>query len=312
MRGREVLQQPLILLLLAWLIDQVYGEYPNRFHPVVWMGHCISFGEKLFLGKSKTVEYAGGICLALFIPALFWAGSLALIQEVGHPILSTLLAVYFLKASFALKALIGAAKTVEDSLATASVEGARFELRSLCSRDASQLDEAQLVEASASSLAENLCDSLVAPIFYFCIGGVPLALAYRAVNTMDAMIGYKNHYLHLGWAAARLDDVLNWIPARLTALILLLTGLFTGQDARSGLRIALRDHAKTPSPNGGWPMAALAGLLGLSFRKPGVYVLGDPKHVSDLRALQAARGLTQKSGWLFLGYTLLGLGGKVL
>ncbi|RYZ48909.1 MAG: cobalamin biosynthesis protein, partial [Proteobacteria bacterium] len=162
----------------------------------------------------------------------------------------------------------------------------------------------------ASSLAENLCDSVVAPIFYFCIGGVPLAIAYRVINTMDAMIGYKNHYIHLGWAAARLDDLMNWIPARITALLLLVTGVFTGKDAQAGYRIAMRDHGKTPSPNGGWPMAMAAGLLGLQFRKTDVYVLGDAVMASNRKALVEAQKLTLRTGWLFFAYVFLGLGGS--
>ncbi len=304
--------EPFILLLAAIIVDTIYGEYPDRLHPVVWMGTCIGWGEKCFLGKSARLEYLGGFFLALLIPGVFWAGSFALIYGVNQPLLSAVAAVYCLKASFALKALLGAAKGIEVSLQHESMDAARFELRSLCSRDASELNEEQLVEASASSLAENLCDSLIAPLFYFCIGGVPLALAYRAVNTLDAMIAYKNHYLRLGFASARLDDILNWIPARLTALVLLLTGLFTGKDAREGLRIALRDHGKTPSPNGGWPMASLAGLLGVSFRKAGVYTLGDAQRISDLKVLQEARALTHQSAWVFLIYTLLGLGGRAL
>ncbi|MBC7531400.1 MAG: cobalamin biosynthesis protein CobD [Oligoflexus sp.] len=302
--------EPFILLVLASLVDQLYGEYPNRLHPVVWMGACISFGEKIFLGRGQRMEYAGGIAMAALIPLLFWASSFLFISYVANPWAKIILSVFLLKASFALKALIRAAKTIENNLQNESMDLARFELRSLCSRDASKLDREQLVEASASSLAENLSDSVVAPLFYFCIGGVPLALAYRVVNTMDAMIGYKNHFIHLGWAAARLDDVLNWIPARLTALVLLITGLFSGKDARAAVRITWRDHANPESPNGGWPMAMLAGLLGLSFRKPGLYTLGDAHRVSDLSALREARILTQRSGWLFLAYTVLGLGGK--
>lgn len=306
--------EPFLILSLAILVDQLYGEYPNRIHPVVWMGHCIRRGERIFLGRSKAVELLGGIVIALIVPLLFYAFGFAIIQLPFHPWLKLFLIVFLLKASFALKALIEAARTVEINLqkeeGDAGVEQARFELRSLCSRDASQLSREQLVEASASSLAENLCDSVVAPLFYFCVGGMPLALFYRAVNTMDAMIGYKNHYIYLGWAAARLDDLLNWIPARLTALILLLTGLITGKDVREGLRITLRDHANPASPNGGWPMAMQAGLLGLSFRKTGHYTLGDARRVSDIIALREARILTQRSGWLFLIYMVLGLGGK--
>lgn len=273
------------------------------------MGKCIKFSEKLFLGKSESMESAGGVAMAILIPALFWFVAFFALASLADPILRIALAVLLLKSSFALKALIAAAKAVEESLGK-NIEEARSDLRSLCSRDASELTEEELVEGAASSLAENLCDSVVAPIFYFCIGGVPLAIAYRVINTMDAMIGYKNHYIHLGWAAARLDDLMNWIPARITALLLLVTGVFTGKDAQAGYRIAMRDHAKTPSPNGGWPMAMAAGLLGLQFRKSDVYVLGDAVMTSNRKALVEAQKLTLRTGWLFFAYVFLGLGGS--
>ncbi|RYZ57182.1 MAG: cobalamin biosynthesis protein, partial [Proteobacteria bacterium] len=175
-----------IVLLLAFIIDQTLGEYPNAVHPVVWMGKCIKFSEKFFLGKSESVEKAGGIAIAVIVPGLFWLVSFLALASLGDAVLRITLAVLLLKASFALKALIAAAKSVEENLGKDLIE-ARNDLRSLCSRDASQLTEEELVEGAASSLAENLCDSVVAPIFYFCIGGVPLAIAYRVINTMDAM-----------------------------------------------------------------------------------------------------------------------------
>src|SRR5207302_5219298 len=138
---------------------------------------------------------------------------------------------------------------------------ARAALRALGGRDASQLDGEALVAGAIQSLAENASDSFVAPLFYYLLAGVPGAVAYRAVNTLDAMIGYRGKYEALGKAAARLDDLANLVPARLTAGLLLLAGWLGGRDVAAGWRVLRRDGAKTPSPNGGRPMAVMAGLL---------------------------------------------------
>jgi adenosylcobinamide-phosphate synthase len=151
-------------------------------------------------------------------------------------------------------------------------------LRSLCSRDPSTLTEDELLAGTVESLAENASDSFVAPLFYYVLLGVPGAIGYRAVNTLDAMIGYRGKLETLGKFAARLDDVANWIPARLTALLFLLVGRLFGGDVSQGWRILRRDGGKTPSPNGGRPMAAMAGLLGVCLDKAGVYSLGDARH----------------------------------
>ena len=299
------------ITLLAWplamLLDFFYGEYPNRFHPVVWMGRTISWGEKIFLGRGRKWEFLGGCLMVLVIPSFFAFFAWKSIDALsGHFLLQLLLATFWLKASFALNALGAAAQEVRRHLISGDIQGARQELRSLCSRNADQLSEEELTEASISSLAENLSDSVIAPWFFAALFGVPGAIFYRAINTMDAMIGYKNHFRHLGCAAARTDDLLNFVPARLTTLFLL------GAGALQRLRIAARiypsihqawivtyrDHGKTPSPNGGWPMASMAGLLGISLRKGDVYTLGIRRQPSELHLMGEAWRLASTAAWL--------------
>lgn len=292
--------------ILALVIDRLFGEFPNRWHPVVWIGRTISWGERLFLGRGARAEFWGGALLALVIPFIFAGISWWSIQALTpYPFWQMLLMTFWFKASFALKALGGAAEAVRLHLLHADIDGARAELRSLCSRNASQLDEAELTEAAISSLAENLSDSVIAPWFFAMIFGVPGAIFYRAVNTMDAMIGYKNHYKNLGCAAARLDDLLNLIPARLTSVFLLIFH----RRAPIAWTIARRDHALTPSPNGGWPMATMAGLLGIRLRKPGVYSLGDAERASSLSLMQEAWRHAERAAYLawplFFGGALL-------
>jgi adenosylcobinamide-phosphate synthase len=153
---------------------------------------------------------------------------------------------------------------------------ARFELRALVSRDTRNLSRALLVSAAVESVAENSSDSLVAPLFYYLIFGIPGAVAYRVVNTLDAMIGYHGEYEYLGKFVSRLDDVLNFIPARLTAVLLVLAAFISRQNGKKSWQSVCREHAKTESPNAGWPMAAIAGALDVQLEKSDSYKLGRP------------------------------------
>jgi adenosylcobinamide-phosphate synthase len=161
------------------------------------------------------------------------------------------------------------------ALAAGDLAAARLGLRSLVSRDTSALDPPLLAAAAVESVAENASDSLVAPLFYFVLGGVPAALAYRACNTLDALIGYHGETEWLGKAAARLDDLANLVPARLTAALLVVASALVGASAAGALRTWWRDGARTESPNAGRPMAAMAGALGVQLTKVGHYRLGD-------------------------------------
>ncbi|KYF85670.1 cobalamin biosynthesis protein CobD [Sorangium cellulosum] len=264
-------------LLVAVALDLACGEPPARVHPVVWMGAAINAMKRRAPTGGRAAELLWGALMALAVPSLFaalGAGLAALIDP--HPVFRFTLLGLFLKPTFALGALRDAALGVRDALATGDVPAARDALRSLCSRDPSELDEPALVAASIESVAENASDSFVAPLFYFALFGLPGALFYRAVNTLDAMVGYHGRYEYLGKASARLDDALNFVPARLTALFLLAAGWLRGADARRGLAVLLRDGGRTESPNAGRPMAAMAGLLQVELEKRGHYRLGDP------------------------------------
>ncbi|XXY45208.1 adenosylcobinamide-phosphate synthase CbiB [Sorangium sp. So ce269] len=263
-------------LLVAVALDLACGEPPARVHPVVWMGAAINALKRRAPAGGRAAELLWGALMALAVPSLFaalGAGLAALIAP--HPVFRFTLLGLFLKPTFALRALRDAALGVRDALAADDVPAARDALRSLCSRDPSELDEPALVAASIESVAENASDSFVAPLFYFALFGLPGALFYRAVNTLDAMVGYHGRYEYLGKASARLDDALNFVPARLTALFLLAAGWLRGADARRGLAVLLRDGGRTESPNAGRPMAAMAGLLRVELEKRGHYRLGD-------------------------------------
>lgn len=265
------------MLALALVADSTLGEFPNAVHPVVWMGRLASLFERPGGKGSPLFQFIYGAVMTLLLTAVF-AGAVYFILDnlkslniVAYVIVGAVL----LKSAFSLRALRQAALRVKEMLLDDKLTEARHELRSLVSRDTRNISKAQAVSATVESVAENICDSFIAPLFYFLIFGVPGAIGYRVVNTLDAMIGYHGKYEYLGKFAARLDDALNFIPARLSALLLVLASLLSGRGGRGAWRGVLSDHAKTESPNAGWTMAAMAGALDIQLEKVGHYQLGE-------------------------------------
>ncbi len=235
--------------------------------------------------RSRAGRLAWGAVMAVGLPAAFGGGALLLLEGLPGA-WSAVVAAYLLWSSLAIRGLADAGRRMAEALESGDLGAARDRLSWLCSRDPSDLAAEDLAAATVESVAENASDSIVAPLFWFALLGVPGAVAYRAVNTLDAMIGYRDaRYEHLGKAAARLDDLANLVPARLTAAILLL--VCRGR----GLPVWRRDARATSSPNAGHPMAAMAGTLGVRLEKRGEYALGDvgdpvgPAHVRRAVAL---------------------------
>ncbi len=292
-------------LIAAIWIDALWGEYPNFCHPVAWLGHLLSIIYALLYHLSSSKQLMYGWILALMIPLTGSYACWFLIKSITNPWLYGLVYIFLLKSTFALKALGDAHMEVFRNIASGDIPKAQANLSHLCSRTPHHLDEQELMGASISSIAENLCDSIVAPCFFYLIAGLPGAAFYRIVNTADAMFGYKDQRLWLGQGAAKLDDLMNYIPARITALLLILIALFKKLPAVNGLRIALRDSKKTPSPNGGWPMATMAGLLNIRLSKPGAYELGDPLQIINTDHMRVSWSIVQLAGYLTLTLALL-------
>ena len=267
----------LLILLLALVIDVLLGELPRVVHPVVWMGKIISFWERLapVQGARSQLVYGGGmVLLTTFIftsPVYFLLLYMNEISAIAYIIVGALL----LKPTFALRELRQAALKIKVLLARDDLKEARAKIPALVSRETQSLGKPALVSATVESVAENTCDSFVAPLFYFLILGVPGAMAYRVVNTCDAMIGYHGKYGYLGKVAARMDDVLNFIPARISGLLLVIAAYLCRRDSRNAWQVMLRDHGRTESPNAGWPMSAAAGALRTRLEKAGCYCLGN-------------------------------------
>ncbi len=266
----------LLILAVALAIDLALGEPPRPIHPVVWMGKLTSFLERGGTGQARLAQFVYGMGMSLCLMGLFAAVAyfvlfyLKSLSFVAYVIIGAAL----LKSTFSLKELRRVALSIKELLLSEKLDEARCELRSLVSRDTQDLPKPLLVSATVESVAENTCDSIVAPLFYFLLFGVPGAVAYRVVNTLDAMIGYHGKYEYLGKFASKLDDVLNFIPARLTALLLVLASFLSGRGIRASWQVALSEHSKTESPNAGWTMAAAAGALNVQLEKVGHYKLG--------------------------------------
>jgi adenosylcobinamide-phosphate synthase len=231
--------------------------------------------EKGNISRSPLFQFIYGMALTLFLSGLFASATyFTLFYLKGfNTIAYVIIGAVLLKSSFSLKELRQTALRVKGLLVKDKLAEARYELRSLVSRDTQDMSRSLAVSATVESVAENACDSFVAPLFYFLFLGVPGAIAYRVVNTLDAMIGYHGKYEYLGKFAARLDDLLNLIPARLSALLLVLASFLSGRG-KAAWRGAIIEHSKTESPNAGWTMAAMAGALGVQLEKPGHYQLG--------------------------------------
>ena len=255
-------------LPLAWWLDLRFGEPRSAWHPVAWLGSLLAPAGPFLLRCTAAWAFVGGALVWLVAAGLIALGAWALQSFLlglspwwGAPLLALAL-----KPTFAWRMLRDEVATVDAALGT-SLEAGRAQLARIVSRDVSALDAEAVRETAIESLAENLNDSLVAPLFWCAVAGLPGAAVYRCANTLDAMWGYRGRWEWAGKWSARADDVLSWLPARLTALLLRPTLSFRHWQA-------LREEAHhTPSPNGGWPMGAMALRLGVRLRKPGVYAL---------------------------------------
>ena len=281
--------QDIAMLGLAVGLDLVLGEPPRALHPVVWMGRVIGAVERVGLSRGRVLALVMGLLVALVVPLAF-GGAAALLmlglREVGT-VAYILGGAVALKTTFSVRDLGRAATRVRRSLEGEDMVAAGAGLASLVSREVAGLTTPQMASAAVESVAENAPDSFLAPWLAFALLGVPGAVAYRAVNTLDAMIGYHGRYEWFGKASARLDDLLNLAPARMAGLLVVVAGAIGGFPAARAWRVMWREHGRTESPNAGWPMSAMAGVLGVQLEKVGHYQLGDgfaPPGAPHLRA----------------------------
>jgi adenosylcobinamide-phosphate synthase len=242
----------------AYGLDLALGDPVFAWHPIRLMGRAISKAEEIVRIRNLPLGPAGWI-LALGLPLVCWAIAKAFLDSLpGRPLISAIL-IYFCLST---RDLAIHAWAVLRALESGNLDGARQAVSRMVGRDTADLDSEGVTRACLESVAESTCDGVVAPLFYAFLGGAPLALAYKAISTLDSMVGHKNErYLHFGRASALLDDLANWIPARLSALLTALSAALLGLKAGAALRTAWKEARTQPSPNSGWPEAAFAGAL---------------------------------------------------
>lgn len=256
-------------LLLACMLDVVLGDPCWLPHPVRLMGRVIAWYDSRVrsVAHGPMGERAAGIALALGLPALsYTAGWLAIdLAERAHVILGAVVWVLLAWATLAARDLAEHALAVQVALEQGTLERARQAVAQIVGRDTAQLSESEVVRATVETIAESTSDGIIAPLFFLTLCGPPAAMAYKAISTLDSMVGHQDlKYRYFGWASARLDDVANWVPARITALLLVVAAgivLRNARHMRQAWRILRRDGHKHPSPNSGWPEAAMAGSL---------------------------------------------------
>ncbi|GAB7387055.1 adenosylcobinamide-phosphate synthase CbiB [Bacillaceae bacterium] len=305
-------------IVAAFLVDLLVGDPRGVPHPVVYMGKAIVILEKWIRTIAKTeknLKRAGAL-----LPLTLVGGSyllcwllLAGLERIA-PWLAWGAEVWLISTTIATKGLAQAGLEIYELLAAGRIPEARRALSMVVGRDTDKLDEREISRGAVETVAENIVDAIISPLFYAALGGAPLAMAYRAANTLDSMVGYKDdRYRELGWASARLDDLANYLPARLAAWLIVCAAWLLRLNGKNAWRIARRDARLHPSPNSGWPEAAVAGALeirlgGLNYYR-GVPSLrppmGDPRRpIAPGDILEAVR-IARCAAWLFLSLCLV-------
>jgi adenosylcobinamide-phosphate synthase len=279
------------VLLAALLVDRLFGDPHSAYHPVALLGRFIGWWGRPELFPPSIQRFAG-VVFWLITAALF-ALPYYLFAMTAPWFLYLLLAPFLLKSCFAWRSLEEHTRAVVAALKDGVKDG-REQVKLLVSRNTAQLDRRHILSAGYESMTENLTDSIVSPLLFFAVFGLAGAAVYRAANTMDAMLGYRDERERIGWCSARMDDLFNYIPARITVLLLLVYFAFYGRFSPA-VRVMRRDGKNRPGFNGGIVMAAMAGGTGIQFEKPGVYTIGDPERTLDEAGpeiIRAARAVT--------------------
>ena len=265
----------MLLIIFSYIADLVFGD-PEWFpHPVREIGRLINFLDNRLRAKgNRRTERTKGIILALIVVGTSACSACLFIWVAKklNPFLGTLAMVYVGYATLSAKDLYLKARAILKAIKAGSLPQAREHLSKIVGRDTKELSEEKIVGATVESIAESANDGIIAPLFYLILGGPALAIAYKSINTLDSMVGYRNEkYLHFGWFSARADDVANFIPARITGLLIPIASFILGKGFKRSLKTMLKDGNKHPSPNSGISEAAMAGALGIKLGGPSSY-----------------------------------------
>ena len=301
--------ESIVVIGFAILLDLLFGDPKNRFHPTAWIGILIGSITTRMKNEYYNLEKFGGIFIVLIpvcISIVVLLGldfSIDLISVESLSILISIISgVVLFKMTIAIKGMERHALAVLDSIQKNDLTQARTNLSMIVKRNTKNLDKNHILSGTLESLSENIVDGITGPMFYFAIFGLPGAFVYRIVNTVDSMVGYKTQmFKNLGWFGANCDNVLNYIPSRLTGLTIVLGSMLLGHDWKNCYEIFKRDGKKTDSPNAGYPMAAFAGALGTKFEKLEHYSLGTGEYEITSKKVKDAISLMKVTSLLFFG-----------
>ncbi len=252
-------------IAIAFIADLILGDpkgYPHPVKVIARLAHSVEDVSRKFLSSPKLA----GIITVLTVVAASFLTIWLIVRGLNyiHPWLGLTASIFFIYTTLSVRSLFDESRSVLQHLKEANLNKARENLSNIVGRDTTHLEEHEIVRATVETVAESTVDGVIAPLFFAVLGGAPLAIAYKAINTMDSLFGYKNEtYRDFGWAPAHLDDLANWFPARLALPIIAVGADFCGLSGKNSMAIAIRDGSKHPSPNSGFPEAAMAGALGV-------------------------------------------------
>ena len=297
----------------AILIDLIFGDPKNRYHPTAWIGTLIAKFTPLAKHQNSIFEKIGGVLIIVIISSIVILLLLSLdfgisliFTDYLSLIVSVLIGAMLLKTTIAIRGMEKHAINVLESLENNNLNMARNHLSMIVKRNTTNLDKNHVLSGVLESISENTVDGITGPMFYYAFFGLPGAFFYRIVNTADSMIGYKNDlFKNLGWFTATCDTILNYIPSRLTGLMMIISAAILHNNWRHSYKIMMRDGKKTESPNAGYPMAALAGALETKFEKINHYKLGDGEIILTKQHVISAINIMKLTSVLFFGIIII-------
>ena len=301
--------ESIVVIGLAILLDLTFGDPKNRYHPTAWIGNLIGIITTRMKNENYVLEKFGGIFIVLIpvcisvivLSSLNFSIYLISIESLSI-LISIISGIVLFKMTIAIKGMEKHALAVLDSIQKNNLDQARTNLSMIVKRNTKNLDKNHILSGTLESLSENIVDGITGPMFYFAIFGLPGAFVYRIINTVDSMVGYKTQmFKNLGWFGANCDNILNYIPSRLTGLTIVLGSMLLGHDWKNCYEIFKRDGKKTDSPNAGYPMAAFAGALGTKFEKLEHYSLGTGENEITSKKVKDAITLMKVTSLLFFG-----------
>ena len=257
-----------IKIWIAYILDLVFGDPQNIIHPVQIIGKIISLGEKILLKEKSGSRYKffAGIILNIFVVSITYGLTCLIYKSSKISGVFTLIEIYLMYTVFSVNSLAREGNRVYNILKEGNIEKARKDLSYLVSRDTETMDEKMIIRSTMETISENTVDGIVAPMFYMFLGGLPLAMTYKAINTLDSMVGYKNErYMDFGKFSAKIDDIANFIPARITGFLIVAASMILRYNYKNSLKIFIRDRKNHSSPNSAHAEASVAGALGVQF-----------------------------------------------